>query len=190
MLYHHITHSDDTRIVKKIMTEQQNSLRKGTWYHGVTLLITRYKINIKVGEVKKSTWKHIVKENIRKVTEMEIKSCCEGKSKSRSVVTDEYKMKNYLKESTTSETTRILKMRLHMTNIPCNYNQGEKARCWLCGTEDVRSEHYFVCPEITNNWNAKEEDVTSKNIMDLQRASKFMEEVEMRNIRYQYGKLI
>ena len=157
MLYHHIIHSDERRVIKKVIIEQKNSLRKGTWYHGVTQLITKYNIKENAEEVLKSAWKRIVKKQIKDIKEKEIKSNCKGRSKSRSVVDDDYTMKEY---------KRVLKMRMHMVNIPCNFNHGEQVRCWLCGMENVKSEHYFECLEITNTrkcWNTKKEDITSQN---------------------------
>ena len=54
----------------------------------------------------------------------------------------------------------------------------------------IQSEHYFKCYEMDNLWNVRAEDMNSDDKMTLIRSGKFMEGVEKRNVRYQYGQLI
>ena len=117
MLYNHIVHSDDDRIIKRIVMQQRESPRKGTWYYGVQELIEKYKIRENVEEMVKSAWKSIVKANVRRVTEEHIRTRCGRKG--RTVVNDKFETSPYLKETSIKECKSILMMRLRMTNTPC-----------------------------------------------------------------------
>ena len=55
----------------------------------------------------KSKWKSIVKEKIRKGTENKIRTECEGMSKGRTVINDEYVIKPYFKETTLKKTSQF-----------------------------------------------------------------------------------
>ena len=69
MLYYHIINSDEDRIIRKIILQQRESpRRRGTWYYGVWELLDKYKVTENVEEVEKSSWKRIVKTNIRSIT--------------------------------------------------------------------------------------------------------------------------
>ena len=188
MLYHNIINSDDERIVKKVILLQRETPRKGTWYSGIEVLLKKYDITEVVEEVEKSTWKRTVKTNIRNITE----NCIRGKcgTKGRTIINDEYKRSAYMNNATTEETKQIMKTRLHMMNIPCNYGHANETRCWMCGERDVQTEHYFSCTEITNIWNVKDDDMRSENIDVLFQVSKHLEGAEKRNVLYPYGKRI
>ena len=115
MLYHNIINSDETRIIKQIIMEQRNFARKGTWYHGITLILKKYGVTDNPECVNKSKWKKTVKECIRRKTEESIKDKCKEQSKSRSVRNDSYEMKEYMKETTIKEMKEIVKTRVHVT---------------------------------------------------------------------------
>ena len=63
MLFHNIINSDDDRLIKTVVKEQQRMDRSGTWYHTIERLIERYRIEKSHDELK-STWKRHVKERI------------------------------------------------------------------------------------------------------------------------------
>ena len=98
-------------------------------------------------------------------------------------------MKEYMKETTIKEMKEIVKTRVHMTNIPCNYKKGNDVQCWLCGKhDDIRTEHYFNCEKtdyLRSKWNTNDGDMTSKNTRNLIKASKFLNQVAMKNIIYE-----
>ena len=77
-----------------------------------------------------------------------------------------------------------------MTNIPCNYKNSGEVACWLCGAENVRTEHYFECSEVTNVWNVEAGDMASEDIATLVRASKHLDGVAKRNVLCPYGQII
>ena len=164
--------------------EQQKEVRKGTWYHGVKKILMELKIEEDPKEVTKSKWKAMVKSKIREMAEKDIRSKCAEMSKARSIIKDKYEMAEYLKETNVKDASGILKMRLHMTNIPCNFKNGG-SECWLCGRQDIRSEHYFTCYEmetIRKCWNTKEDKIQSNYTIDLLKASKFIQQVEKKSL--------
>ena len=123
--------------------EQQRMDRSGTWYHSIERSIERYRIEKSHDELK-STWKRHVKERIATTIEGEIRSGCSKMSKGRTVIDDEFKLKEYLSAVDVNLASDILKVRLHMSTLPCNY--GDKSDCWLCGEGGVKTEHYLRCP--------------------------------------------
>ena len=54
MLYHNILHSDEERIIKKILQIQKEEERSGTWNDGVQKMVCYYGIEKDVNEVLKS----------------------------------------------------------------------------------------------------------------------------------------
>ena len=72
----------------------------------------------------------------------EVRDNCEQKTKTRTVKHDKYEIKNYLLETNTvTETSQILRMRLHMTRLLCNFGQAQK--CPWCKQANIQTEHYF-----------------------------------------------
>ena len=179
MLYHNLANSDEKRIAKQVIEEQMKMDREGTWMNTVQELMAEYDIEDTVIDDLKSAWKKKVKEKIKTKTEETIRRTCETQSKARTVVADEYKLKEYLTKTTITEAKQILKARLHMLKLPCNYGKNEN--CWLCGeVNDVSTEHYFNCSgtrDLLRIWNAKEDDLESMNKSKLRRSTKFLEHV-------------
>ena len=89
-------------------------------------------------------------------------------------------MKKYLKETTLSEVSAIMKMRLHMVNVPGNY--GNKTdQCPLCGVRNVpRTEHFFrdcwMTRGIAEIWDARSGDMNG-SVEDLKRAMNHLKKV-------------
>ena len=132
MLYHNIEHSGEERVIRKILNVQKEEVRDTTWYADVRRTIKKYGIKKEVGRVMKSEWKKEVKEKIGKKVEEEIRECCRKMRKTRTIQEDTYIMKEYLKETSMNDATDILRTRLHMTRLPCNYGY-KLASCPLCG---------------------------------------------------------
>ena len=57
---------------------------------------------------------------------------------------DNYIMKDYIKRMTPTEVKDVMKMRLHMAKLKCNYESSQTATCELCGeAQNIQTEHYF-----------------------------------------------
>ena len=181
MLYHSMVNSGERRIATKVLNAQRLMDREGTWLGGVKKNMREYEIDDTTMEDLKSRWKEKVKKCIIIKVEERIKKEITGKTKSRTIIEEQYGMKKYLQEATISQAKMILKTRLHMTKLPCNYKNSEMEDCcWLCGIEEVKTEHYYNCKGTyiqQKIWNAKVEDLTSTDLHTLVNTSKFMEKV-------------
>ena len=143
MLFHNIKNSEDGRIIKQILKVQEEEVRDTTWYADVERLLDMYQVTAQVEDVLKSGWKKEVKEQIKKKAEMEIKEKCAGLRKTRTVREDPHEINPYLLECTPKEASELLKTRLHMTKLPCNYGVSSD-QCPLCGYQGkVETEHFF-----------------------------------------------
>ncbi len=180
MLYHNIKHSEEDRVIKQIVRVQEEEERPGTWNEEVKLIIKKYGIEKDVEKVMKSEWKNEAKKKIGKNVEEEIRKCCKEMSKTRTIMDDEYKMKTYFDETTVSEATDILRTRLHITKITCNY--GKNDNCPLCGhVGHIRTEHYFECAmvkPIADIWQTSKEDLNG-SLENMVRAKNHLKKVEV-----------
>ena len=184
MLYHNIINSDEERIIKKIVKIQEEEEREGTWYQSTKKKMKKYEIEKDVEKVLKSEWKREVKKKIGKKVEEEVRERCKIMKKTRTIKDDEYKTKNYLQETVMSEATDILRTRLHMAKLKCNYESSKNSACPLCGEQnDIKTEHYFGECKMTSHlakiWNTTEEDMRSTEGEELRRAKNHIKKVEM-----------
>ena len=143
---------------------QEKEERDSTWYGGIKEMIIYYNIKKDVTKVMKSEWKKEVKEKINMRVEEYVRSCCQKGRKTRTVKGDVFGMKMYLLETSVTEASDIMKTRLHMTKLACNYGGEQKSSCPLCGCQTViETEHYFKKCKVTKHlariWGAEEEDV-------------------------------
>ena len=74
------------------------TVRKGTWYHSLTLIMEKYELqHVNVDEIKKSKWKKLVKSKITEAVEKEVRLQCKKMSKGRTVAEDDFQRKEYLR---------------------------------------------------------------------------------------------
>ena len=144
MLYHNLVVSKEERIVRRMVIYQKEEGRSGTWANGVICAMEEAKIELQPEEVLKSKWKKEVKEKLSKKNEEEVRERCHQLRKGRTVCEDVWGVKDYLKMEV-SEAQEIMKMRLHMMPLPCNYG-GSDDGCPVCSeTGKVDTEHYLRC---------------------------------------------
>ena len=172
MLYHNIIHSDDKRVIKKIIEAQAKRNREGTWYNSVQKIITKYEIELSVKESAKSKWKREVKNKIRGRTERVIKEKCATQTKTRTVRKEEFCLKEYLKVLPLHISKEVLRYRLHMMDLPMNYkNAWKQTKCPLCKAEDGSTEHFLTCDRtahLRKAWNVtKLSEQTPSKMRDI-----------------------
>ena len=182
MWYQNILKSDRERLVKKVVAEQTERDRKGTWYDGVKQMMTYYGIEDEANKIMKSEWKRSVKTKIRNKEEERMRQECEDKPKYRIVLQGKYEMKQYLKDLPIGTAKGILEARLLMIKVPGNYkSRDELGNCWLCGEGNEDMEHLYECKktgELRNQWNTSKYDLLSDNTDELTRTSLFLSQVE------------
>ena len=151
MLFHNIHNSPDTRLVKRIIEEQEEGTDDDTFYANVYEMANV--LEIEMDEIKtscKSRLKTLVKERIN---ERMRKLVIESKTKKmRFVQTDEFCKKIYIQKMKGSDATKTLKIRLNMIPIYGNF-KGDvtvKRTCWHCREDDDTTEHLISCKVFGN----------------------------------------
>ena len=113
MYFHHIIHSDDRRIIRKVVVNQMNGEGKGKpWYNqGVKEWLT--KLNLpseeeEVLQIKKSTWKRTLKEKIGEIVEEEMREHQEKMTKLR--FTGKFEKQEYVKVCSMGKVKKIMRL--------------------------------------------------------------------------------
>ena len=187
MLFHNIKNSEDSRIIKQILKVQEEEIRETTWYADIQGLLEKYQVTSQVEEVLKSAWKKEVKEKIKRKIELEIKDRCADLRKTRTVRKDDHELKEYLKECTPKEAALLLKARLHMTKLTCNYGMSSN-QCPLCGYQGkIETEHFFErckrTAKLAEIYETKAEDLAGSEDQ-IRKASQHLKKVEVMMERY------
>ena len=107
MLYHNLVKSDDKRVSKLIIEEQEKLRRDSTWKATIDRELGKYNIDLDPNETSKSIWKKHIKDKIKKQNTKEVTENCEEKTKARFVKNDQYKLKSYLSEVPLKDALRI-----------------------------------------------------------------------------------
>ena len=181
MLYHRIIHSEDSRMIKKLVKMQMKFPRAGTWYNNIKTVIEKYGIEENVEECLKSEWKKKVKEKIGKRNEDEIRKKCEQMVKTRFVKEDNWGRKTYINQCSTDETKKIMRLRLCMVPLPCNQRSSQREEgCKICKKRTKIRQEHFSCEgliRLRRSCGVVEDETRIEDVCKLRRASSFMHSV-------------
>ena len=152
MLYHNILKSDEERILRQVILEQEYHPIKGCWVENLKEESRWYQIEVKKERVElksKATWKKEVKEKI--ILKTAEKMGQENTTKMRSIVKGKFGRKKYLQGSFSQEEVKeLMKIKLHM--IECNENfRREEKECSFCkqiNSKETTEHVMFECPEL------------------------------------------
>ena len=174
MLYHSIMNSDDRRIIKDLLREQEKSQYKSCWYGNVKeegeclgLIVNEKEV---VGKLK-SHWKKTVKQKIREAFYKELE---EKKKESKKMRFLQKKgIDTYLKTLSNEDARAAILIRLNMTNwIEGNF--GKVRMCPLCANGEDTTEHVFNCEATENKMAVTVKDLENgermKNVVELFKA--------------------
>ena len=144
MVYHNLMNSDDDRVAKQIIKEQEKDGYEECWFGNVKR--EGKSIGIEVNEEavlgkQKSVWKKQVKEKIRVAFEAEMAVKKQHGVKLRFL--GNRGSDTYLKEVCNENARMAMKIRLNMVDW-IQKNFGVEGVCPLCGEEDS-TEHVFAC---------------------------------------------
>ena len=149
MLYHELIRSDDQRVAARIILEQSKidmkySLPKRVT--GIMNFIDGCKFE-DIKNLKKSTWKRMVKKAMVKKINLRLKEKMEGKTKSRFVIKETFgAAKEYINNYSAHNVIDILKIRLNMmetkSNFKSKYNNWD---CPKCRSHQDTTEHIVEC---------------------------------------------
>ena len=180
MLYHNIIHSSKDRTIRKMVIYQEEEGREGTWASGVIRSIEDVGIEVKPEDVLKSKWKKEVKEKIELANQEQVRNECERMRKGRTVSKGNWGKKEYMNLEM-EEAREIMKMRLHMTPLPCNYGHSNDG-CSLCHERGkIDTEHYLQCPGteyLRKKWEIGDESVLeTDDCKELTKIRKYLKQV-------------
>ena len=106
----------------------------------------------------KSKWKKQVKEKIGKSIEERTKQEMANKTKARTIVEDKWERKKYLQECDSDTIKDVIKIRLHMWQVNCNYKRDKiGTKCPLCQKSEHTNEHVLECEKAKKLTLSKEE---------------------------------
>ena len=134
MLYHNTMNSDHKRVARKILAKQTKSNQKNTMISKVKQIAQEMGVKIKyVENMSKSKWKKQVKEKIGKPIEKRTKQEMTNKTKARKIVQERWDRKTCLQECHSDTTRDVIKIKMHMWQVNCNYNRDNTdTKCPLC----------------------------------------------------------
>jgi hypothetical protein len=172
MLYHNIINSDEDRIAKHLVREQERRGIEECWFGEVKKEASGIGIRLSEDQVKgklKSEWKKEVKERVQeKVTKDLEEKKKEGK-KLRFLRVKGHE--TYLNDVHNDDARMAIKIRLNMLEwIEGNF--GKETKCPLCKQEKDTTEHVFVCEEMEReDWDI--------NVRNLEKGEKMEEIVKL-----------
>ena len=152
MFLHHITHSPEERIAKKIVLKQQEMFerksKKKTWFSELSQRVEKMSIEITVQMVEKKTksqWKKEVKEKIMQQIEKDFHEEAKQKTKLRHLINKQYKMEDYVERCDAVMVGKIMSIRLNMVDCKCNF-KGKyiDTVCVVCDELET-TEHLLEC---------------------------------------------
>ena len=124
MLYHNIMNSDQKRIARKILAEQAKSTKKNTMISKVQQIAQEMGVKLKnVENMSKSKWKKEIKGKIGKSIEEKTKQEMTNQTKGRKIIEAKSERKKYLQECDNETIKDVIKVRVHMWQVSCNYKR-------------------------------------------------------------------
>ena len=152
MLLHNIINSDK-RLIKEIVEDQIANTWTGCWYEGVEQTCIKYGVTIdEVRTWNKYKCKQIVKERIEERINIDFQASKQSKTKLRFI--EEFGRKNYIEELEYKDCVTMLKVRLNMVEVKCNFkgNFNDKT-CQICKQKQDTTEHLLECSKFDSDRN-------------------------------------
>ena len=148
MLLHNILKSDDNRVIKEIIKYQIENTWRGCWMQETNEILKKNDIDItKMAEKSKEQMKKKIKNTIMQRLQTELSELKKEKTKLRFI--EKFEQKKYLEELTFEDTIEMMKLRLNMIEVKCNYKGMYKnnLRCDVCKSSDDTTEHILQCKQ-------------------------------------------
>ena len=148
MLYHQLMHSDDKRVAKQVVQDQELRQQGKCWYDDVRKIAERLQMNVQeVMMTKKSEWKNMTKTRLQKEIEEISYQKRQEMTKLRHVQ-GKYERQEYIKQVGIKEASEFIRVRLEMKDI--GKNQGQGRICAGCSRENESTEHIMKCQETSD----------------------------------------
>ena len=147
-LMNNIMNSKRERLLKEILEEQVRDPWKGCWVEGLMVILEKYGLSMReVITLKRGKLKEKVKERVGDFLEGKLNE----KRSTKLRFIKKFGRKKYIEEMDFRDGILMLKVRLNMIEVKCNYKNKYKVNgvCDVCEREDDTTEHMiFGCEKI------------------------------------------
>ena len=184
MLLHNILKSDDNRVIKEIIKYQIENTWRGCWMQETKEILRKNDIDItKMAETSKEQMKKKIKDSITLRLQTELSELKKEKTKLRFI--EKFEQKRYLEELTFEDTIEMMKLRLNMMEVKCNYKGKYKnnLRCEVCNSSDDTTEHILQCKQTGVSITKIIEDIKQPNYATIRDVNKVMKEREVMGVK-------
>ena len=152
MLVQNILKSDDRRLCKRILLEQEREDEDDdTLYATTRKALEKYGIDIReIANMKKSELKRKVKERIDEEMTKMIQKAANNMTKLRFIKGEKFERKKYFKEMSGNDSLQVMRSRLNMQVVYGNYKGDVKLakHCPYCLEAEDNTEHLVECTEL------------------------------------------
>jgi hypothetical protein len=189
LFLHQLLKSEEERFARGILIEQQKNSTPKCWYSEIKELSGQLDINVDFEVVvayTKNEWKKYIKKAINKRVCKELE---ETGTKGR-FMDGTIERKKYIDGNNVKTTTNIMKIRLNMIEVKCNYKGKYKndITCPICKSKNDTTEHLFECKklkeEIQYDKNIDSENIKNDNIYKLTELQEYAEKaMKIRSIK-------
>ena len=134
MLYQNLVKSDDDRLSKNVIMNEEKYAIEKTWYCELKSMAENYKINIgDVKKLQKSEWKKTVKYQIRTAVKTKSEDAKMKMTKLRHQKNQAFERQEYICNTSISRVTDLIRLKLEMLDIGKNK---------LCINSSNKKENY------------------------------------------------
>ena len=169
MLVQNILKSNDRRLTKRILLEQQDEAEDDdTIYETTKRTLERYGIDINdIAHMRKSELKKDVKKEICREMNRMIQKAADNMTKMRFMKGEVFARKKYVEKMNGHESLRVLKTRLNMQPVYKNFKADVKLekQCPYCVQSEDNTEHLVECKAVGRTLLTRED---LKNTEDIQ----------------------
>ena len=186
MFFHHLIHSDERRIVRRVVTNQMKmEEKKNNWYESVKEWLERLEMTSEeeeIQDISKSMWKKELKEKLGEIVAEEVNKKRQEMTKLR--FTMGHETQEYIKMCRMTKVKSIMKMRLNMIDVKANFKgMYQDKMCAACKMELETTEHVIQCLEYKRivGHSIKVEKTVQECMQDLEwllEASEVYERIE------------
>jgi hypothetical protein len=180
LFLHQLLKSEKERFARIILIEQQKNSIPKCWYSEIKVLSNQLQVNVDFEEVMnytKNEWKKYINKAINKRISKELE---ETGTKGR-FMDGTNRRKRYIDSGNVKTTTGIMRIRLNMVEVKCNYKGKYKGNltCPMCKIENDTTEHLFDCKKLKEvircDRKIDSEDIKNDNISKLTELEEYAE---------------
>lgn len=181
MLLQTLLKSDKNRVARKVLFKQIEMNKQRCWYAEIVEIARKNEIELNVDDIQnmtKNEWKQKVKNCLDTKMQQQIDN--EGGRKTRYVKKEHFIREEYLKLHDTNTVVSILKIRLNMIDLKCNYKgyYMNDLKCSVCKEHPETTEHMFKCivaeRVIRNNDKTDINDMLSDDVERLLKLNRYV----------------